>query len=211
MAQLAGAFSAAAVVYAVYGSAIDDYNAANHLARPDSPDTFSIFATSPASYFHGGYLGPLVDQLVGAAILVALIAALIDHRNQAPTGNMAPLIIGFIVAAIGCSFGTNAGYAINSARDLGPRLFAYLVGWGKLAFSGDYGATTRYWWIPIVGPLVGAVIGIFTYDFFIGRVLEARATMHLTPEPGLVPPPSTDAAAAVAGPVTVEDGDEQAA
>jgi glycerol uptake facilitator protein len=208
VAQLVGAFSAAAVVYAVYGPAIDNYNAANHLARPDSPDTYSIFATSPAAYFHGGYLGPLVDQLVGTAILVALIAALIDHRNQAPAGNTAPLIIGLVVAVIGCSFGTNAGYALNPARDLGPRLFTYLMGWGKLAFSGDYGSTTQYWWIPIVGPLIGAVLGIFLYDFFIGRVLDARAALLLPPEPGLAPVPSTEAASTVAGPVTVEDSAE---
>jgi glycerol uptake facilitator protein len=205
VAQLVGAFSGAAVVYAVYRSAIDDFNAANHLARPDSQDTFSIFATFPASYFHGGYLGPLVDQLVGTAILVVLIAALIDHRNQAPAGNMAPLIIGFVVAVISCSYGTNAGAALNPARDLGPRLFAYLAGWGKLALSGNYGQTTQYWWIPIVGPLAGAVIGIALYDFFIGHVLAARATMLLTPEPGLAPLPTTDAASAVAGPVTAEE------
>jgi glycerol uptake facilitator protein len=220
IAQLAGAFSAAAVVYAVYGPAIDDYNVANHLARPDSPETYSIFATFPAAYFHGGYLGPLADQLVGTAILVALIAALIDQRNQAPAGNMAPPIIGLVVAVIGCSFGTNAGYALNPARDLGPRVFTYLTGWGKLAFSGDYGSTTQYWWIPIVGPLIGAVIGIYTYDFFIGRVLDARAAMLLTPEPGLAPLPTTEAASRVAGPVTVEQSagaddlaadDEQAA
>jgi glycerol uptake facilitator protein len=204
VAQFVGAFSAAAVVYAVYGPAIDDYNATNHLARPQSVDTYSIFATFPAAYFHGGYLGPLVDQLVGTAILVALIAALIDHRNQAPAGNMAPLTIGFVVAVIGCAYGTNAGYALNPARDLGPRLFTYVMGWGKLAFSGDYGAGTQYWWIPIVGPLAGALIGIYLYDFFIGRGLDARATMLLTPEPGLAPPPTTDAASAVAGPVTLE-------
>jgi glycerol uptake facilitator protein len=205
VAQLTGAFSAAVVVYAVYGSAIDSYNSTHHLARPNSPDTYSIFATFPAPYFHGGYLGPFVDQVVGTAILVALIAALIDHRSQAPAGNMAPLIIGMIIAVIGCSYGTNAGYALNPARDLGPRLFAYFAGWGKLALSGDYGSTTQYWWIPIVGPLVGAVAGIFLYDFFIGHVLEARATLLLTPEPGLAPPPTTDAASGVAGPVTVED------
>lgn len=205
IAQLVGAFTGAAAVYAVYRSAIDDFNATNHLARPESQDTYSIFATYPASYFHGGYLGPLVDQIVGTAILVLLIAALIDHRNQAPAGNMAPLTIGFIVAVISCSYGTNAGAALNPARDFGPRLFAYLAGWGKLALSGNYGQTTQYWWIPIVGPLVGAVIGILLYDFFIGHVLDARATMMLTPEPGLTPLPTTDAASRVAGPVTAED------
>jgi glycerol uptake facilitator protein len=209
VAQMIGAFCAAAVVDAVYGPAIDNYNAARHLARADSPETYSIFATFPAPYFHGGYLGPVVDQVVGTAILIVLIAALIDPRNQAPAGNMAPLTIGFVVAVIGCSYGTNAGYALNPARDLGPRLFAYLRGWGQLAFPGNYGSsggqTTQYWWIPIVGPLLGAVVGIFAYDFFIGHVLAARAEMLMTPEPGLAPPPTTDAASRVAGPVTVED------
>ena len=204
IAQLVGAFCGAAVVYAVYASAIDDFNAAGHLARPDSQETYSIFATFPAAYFHGGYLGPFVDQLVGTAILVALIAALIDHRNQAPAGNIAPLLIGFVVAVIGLSYGTSAGYALNPARDFAPRLFAYLLGWGRLAFSGDYGPTSQYWWIPIAGPLIGGIVGVFLYDFFIGHVLDARAAMLRTPEPGLAPEPTTAAASAVAGPITVE-------
>jgi glycerol uptake facilitator len=203
-AQVAGAFCAAGAVYVVYRAAIDSHDAVNHVARADSMDTYSIFATYPASYFHGGYLGPVVDQLVGTAILVVLIAALIDNRNQAPAGNLTPLLIGFVIAVIGCSYGTNAGYALNPARELGPRLFACLNGWGKLAFPGDYGQTTNYWWIPVFVPLAGAVVGILLYDFFIGHVLDARAAMLLTPEPGLAPRPTTDAAAGVAGPVIAE-------
>ena len=205
ISQCAGAFCGAVAVYAVYRPAIDRYNAAHHLARADSMNTYAIFATSPAPYFHGGYLGPVVDQLVGTAILVVLIAALIDNRNQAPASNMAPLLIGFIIAVIGCSYGTNAGYALNPARELGPRLFAYVAGWGKLAFPGNYGQTTDYWWIPVFVPAFGAVAGIVLYDFFIGHVLDARATMLRTPEPGLAPVPTIDAAAGVAGPVTAED------
>lgn len=202
-AQLAGAFCASAAVYAVYRAAILAHDA--HTPRSQAADTFGIFATSPAPYFHGGYLGPVVDQLVGTAILVVLIAALIDNRNQAPSGNLAPLLIGFVVAVIGCAYGTNAGYALNPARDLGPRIFTWLEGWGKLALPGNYGQTTNYWWIPVFVPLLGAVVGILVYDFFIGHVLDARATMLLTPEPGLAPLPTTDAAAGVAGPVTMED------
>jgi glycerol uptake facilitator protein len=203
VSQIAGAFCAAAAVYAVYRAAIEAHDVG--IARPDAMDTYGIFATSPAQYFHGGYLGPVVDQLVGTAILVVLIAALIDNRNQAPAGNLAPLLIGFVIAVIGCSYGTNAGYALNPARELGPRVFAWLAGWGKLALPGDYGQTTNYWWIPVFIPLFGAVAGILLYDFFIGHVLDARATMLLTPEPGLAPLPTTDAASGVAGPVTVED------
>src|SRR5208283_1006790 len=86
--------------------------------------------------------------------------------------------IGFIVAAIGASYGANAGYAINPARDFGPRLFAYFAGWGKVALPGTYNAPgfsfSDYWWIPIVGPLIGGVIGVVIYDLFIGDVLYAR-------------------------------------
>ena len=103
---------------------------------------------------------------------------MIDLRNTAVGSNLAPLVIGLGVAAIGMSYGANAGYAINPARDFGPRLFAYFAGFGKVALPGSYnsgGLTfSDYFWIPIVGPLIGGVIGIVLYDLFIGDVLHAR-------------------------------------
>ncbi len=76
------------------------------------------------------------------------------------------------------SYGANAGYAINPARDFGPRLFAYFAGWGKVALPGTYSSAgltfSDYFWIPIVGPLIGGVIGVVLYDLFIGDVLHAR-------------------------------------
>lgn len=185
-AQVAGAFCGAGAVYSVYSSAIDWFNASGHLARPSSVSTFSIFATFPAPYFHGAWAGPFVDQVVGTAILVALVAALTDKRNQAPKGNVAPLLIGLVVGVIGLAYGTNAGYAINPARDFGPRMFTWALGWGKLAFPGDFGVFTSYWWIPIAGPLAGGLVGIILYDFFIGQVLGARAKAEKPPEPGRV-------------------------
>ncbi|GDY29156.1 MIP/aquaporin family protein [Gandjariella thermophila] len=189
-AQLAGALAGAAVVYAVYASAINAYNTTNNIAsRTQSLDTFAIFATFPAKYFGNGWVGPFVDQVVGTAILLALIAALIDRRNQAPAANVAPYLIGFVVVAIGLTYGTNAGYAINPARDLGPRLFTFAAGWGPIAFPGHYGWFTNYWWIPIAGPLVGGVLGILLYDLFVGLVLAARQVPEAepTPPPGRVP------------------------
>jgi glycerol uptake facilitator protein len=192
-AQLVGAFAGAALVYALYAPAINAFNATNNIAaRSQSVPTFAIFATFPAEYFNGGWGGPLVDQIVGAAVLVALVAALIDNRNQGPLSNLAPFLIGLIVAAIGFSIGTNAGYAINPARDLGPRVFTWLAGWGGLAFPGAGPWFDNYWWIPIVGPLIGGVVGICVYDLFIGNVLAARLARppeerEPTPEVGRVP------------------------
>jgi glycerol uptake facilitator protein len=91
VAQVVGAFAAAALVYALYAPAIDAFNAANNIAsRDQSVPTYAIFATFPAEYFNGGWWGPLLDQIVGTAILVGLVAALIDNRNQAPCRTWPP-------------------------------------------------------------------------------------------------------------------------
>lgn len=173
LAQVLGAFAAAAVVYAVYGSAINAFDQTNHFAtRPQSLPTFSIFATFPAQYFDGSWVGPFVDQVVGTALLLAVVAALIDRRNSAPAANLTPFVIGLVVVVIGLSFGTNAGYAINPARDLGPRVFALIAGWGHIAFPGQFQWFSNYWWIPIAGPLVGGVVGIVVYDLLAGWALR---------------------------------------
>ncbi|WP_308170095.1 MIP/aquaporin family protein [Acrocarpospora catenulata] len=178
-AQIAGAFAGAALVFAVYRPAIDAYEAAAQTPRSSGQAvaSFSIFATFPAGYFDG-WTGPFLDQVVGTGLLLVVVLALVDSRSQAISAKLGPLLIGFAVAAIGMSFGANAGYAINPARDLGPRLFAFLAGWGEVAVPGTVTSEglqfSNYLWIPIVGPLVGGVLGALLYDFFIGDVLHAR-------------------------------------
>jgi glycerol uptake facilitator protein len=177
-AQLAGAFVGAALVYAVYFEAIDAFNKASKTARDAAGGlaTFSIFATFPAPYFGGNNWGPFLDQVVGTMFLVMLIAAIVDQRNMGGfVKHFAPLMVGLLIAAIGISFGANAGYAINPARDLGPRLFAWLAGWGQVAMPGTVdGSFSWYFWVPIIGPLIGGVIGVIIYDLFIGDVLHSR-------------------------------------
>jgi glycerol uptake facilitator protein len=182
LAQVAGAFIGAAVVFLVYHDAISSYESVNHVTRGDanSVATFSIFATFPAPYFKGNWIGPLIDQIVGTAFLLVFVAALTDRRNLAPKGNMAPLLVGFAVAAIGMSYGANAGYAINPARDFGPRLFAAIAGWGQVALPGNGAGFSGFFWIPIIGPLIGGVLGILVYDFFIKNVLVARGVPEAT-------------------------------
>jgi glycerol uptake facilitator protein len=176
VAQVIGAFVGAALVYLVYRQAIGSFEVAKHITRgalggaADSTPTFSIFATFPAPYFGSSMIGPLIDQIVGTAFLLVFVLALTDERNQPPKSNLAPLLVGLAVAAIGMSYGANAGYAINPARDFGPRFFAWLAGWSRVALPGVHG----YFWVPIVGPLVGGVIGALVYDLFIRDVLLAR-------------------------------------
>jgi glycerol uptake facilitator protein len=190
IAQVVGAFVGAALVFLVYHSSMTAFEQAAHVTRGSGQSlaTYSIFATFPASYFHGGFAGPFIDQIVGTAFLLLLVAALIDSRNLGPQSNLGPFLIGLAVAAIGMSFGANAGYAINPARDFGPRLFAFVAGWGKVALPGTFSSGTfhfsNYFWIPIVGPLIGGVIGVLVYDFFVGDILHMRT---LPPPPGEIP------------------------
>jgi glycerol uptake facilitator protein len=174
LAQLAGAFVAAAVVFLNYHGAIESYESVHHITRGqlNSVPTYSIFATFPAGYLHT-WFGALIDEVIGTALLICVIFAITDERNQPPKSNIAPFIVGLVVVAIGISFGANTGYAINPARDLGPRLLTWIEGWGKIAVPGDYGNISTYMWIPIVGPLVGAAIGAVVYDVFIRDVLVA--------------------------------------
>jgi glycerol uptake facilitator protein len=86
-----------------------------------------------------------------------------------------------IVMAVGISFGANAGYAINPARDFGPRIFAWIAGWKSVAFPGNYANISGYFWVPIVGPLIGAALASVAYDVLIQDILKARKP----PEPGV--------------------------
>jgi len=173
-AQTAGALAGAALVFADYAPAIDMWNAAHDVvtrAAPGGMTTFSIFATFPAHYYGTSLLGPLFDQIIATFFLLLFILAIVDSMNVGVQANLAPFMVGMAVAAVGMSFGTGSGYAINPARDFGPRLFCWLMGWGPNAFPGPYG----YWWVPIIGPLIGGPLGVGLYRFFIADTLSARA------------------------------------
>ncbi len=175
LAQVVGAFVAAALVYASYRWAIEAFDAKAGTPRDQSLSSFSIFATFPAEYFGNSWWGPFLDQMVGTALLLLLICALTDTRNSAPMANLGPFLIGLVVVVIGLAWGTNAGYAINPARDFGPRLFTYFEGWSSIALPGTFDWFSNYWWIPIAGPLAGGVIGMFVYDLLISPMVKARS------------------------------------
>lgn len=178
IAQILGAFVAAFLIYQLYAPAINAFESANDISRgsPESAATFGVFATSPAPYI-GDWWGAFFTELVATALLLMLILAVVDNMNQPPKANLAPWIIGFIVVAIGLSFGANSGYAINPARDLGPRLLAWIEGWESVAVPGDYGNVNSYMWVPILAPLLGGAIGAYLYDFFINDNLAARGVV----------------------------------
>ncbi|MBM4088320.1 MAG: MIP family channel protein [Planctomycetes bacterium] len=163
LAQLAGAFVASAIVYATYYDALQAFDGGTRQVTGDQA-TAGIWATYPQPFLTPIF-GGLVDQIVGTALLLLCISALSDKRNLAPAPSVAPILVGATVLVIGIAFGYNSGYAINPARDLGPRLFTYVAGWGSEVFRAGNG----WWWIPIVGPLIGGVLGAWLYDLLIAR------------------------------------------
>ncbi|MEU3339462.1 MIP/aquaporin family protein [Streptomyces sp. NPDC006668] len=179
VAQTLGAFIAALLVR---------WNYTEVLAKFDPGHTIKsqgVFSTLPGNGFLPvSELGALRDQIIGTAILLLLIFAVTDLLNTPPGANLAPVVIGFLVVAIGMAWGTDAGYAINPARDFGPRLASYLTGYGT-AWRDQYG--NIYWWVPIVGPFIGGVVGAALYRFVIGPFLPTAEQ-----EPGRVPAPEGD-------------------
>ena len=162
LAQLAGAFLGAAVTFLTYREAFDRFDGGVRQVT-GTQATAGIFATYPQPYL--SLAGGFVDQVVGTALLMLLIFALGDTRNFAPEGRFGPVLVGAAVVLIGMSFGLNAGYAINPARDLGPRLFTLVAGWGSAVFRAGNG----WWWVPIVAPPIGAVLGGYAYDALVTR------------------------------------------
>ena len=163
VAQILGAFVAAAILYFVYHGAIVNMTGAKNVADAVG----GVFYTSPKSFV--GTFGAFGDEFIGTALLVGLIFAITDGRNQPVQGNVNPLIIGLLIVAIGASFGLNTGYAINPARDFGPRLWMAIVSGGA-----SFSANNFYFWVPIVAPLLGGVVGAFIYDLTLGRVILAK-------------------------------------
>jgi glycerol uptake facilitator protein len=168
-AQLAGAFVGATIVYFDYSAAFAAFEemkgisrgalVSGNLAGPAAGGA-GVFATYPA---FNGLTGNLFSEFLGTTILLFAVRAVTDRKNAAPGANLEPVLIGTIVWAIGLSLGGLTGYAINPARDLGPRLASAAFGWGFSVFrSHDY-----YFWVPIVGPLAGGVAGALLYDFTI--------------------------------------------
>jgi MIP family channel proteins len=160
-AQVVGAFAGAAVTYATYREAFDHFDGGIRQVT-GAHATAGIFATYPQAFL-SNVPGGLMDQVVGTGLLLLAIFALGDSKNMAPEPKIGPMFVGALVVLIGMSFGFNSGYAINPARDLGPRVFTALAGWGGDVFRAGNG----WWWVPIVGPLLGGVLGGFVYDLFV--------------------------------------------
>lgn len=167
-AQTLGGFAGAVLVYVLYAPVINLFNATHHITRA-AGGAAGVFFTHP-----GLAVTPLhafMDEVLLTAILIFGIFAITEKYNeQAPGANSGALIIGFLVAAIGASMGYLEAWALNPARDFGPRLFCLFAGWGSAAFPSP----GNYWWVPVAGPLLGGALGGAAYQMLIHPFLPAR-------------------------------------
>ena len=145
LAQLLGAFVGSVLVWVHY---------LPHWKETLDADTKrAVFCTAPAIR---STLSNLVSEIIATAVLV--LAILFIGANEFKQG-LNPIVIGLIVIAVGLSLGGTTGFAINPARDLGPRL-AHFV----LPIHGKGNSDWSYAWIPVVGPMVGGLFGAWVYN-----------------------------------------------
>lgn len=168
VAQMIGAFLGAFAVYLCYREGLI------HAGMPN------VWCTGPGSTFGEAFWGgggsaaagsfsfvtAFITEIFGTAVLLWGVLASGDNKNTGLMHNMGPFLVGGTVLAVGLSLGGPSGYAINPARDLGPRLFGLVAGTKDLFTNG-------YWWIPVVAPIIGGALGAYTYDWFVTKYLPA--------------------------------------
>ncbi|KAM3873312.1 aquaporin-10a [Diretmus argenteus] len=160
LSQLLGAYVASGLVYLVYYDAIMAFSG-GVLTVYGPNETASIFATYPSEYI--SLSSSFLDQVVGTGMLMLCILCLDEKRNTPAPPELIPPIVAVIVLGISMSMSANCGAAINPARDLGPRLLTLTAGWGPEVFT-----CYNYWfWVPLVAPLIGGVLGSLMYVVFI--------------------------------------------
>ena len=151
-AQLVGAFLGGAIVWLAY---------LPHWAVTESAASkLAVFSTAPAIR---NTTANLLTEVIGTFVLVLGVLAILTPKNLNPIHGwdvgFGPFLVGVLVWAIGLSLGGPTGYAINPARDLGPR-----VAHALLPIAGKGGSDWRYAWIPVVGPIIGGLIAALLYQ-----------------------------------------------
>jgi glycerol uptake facilitator protein len=147
--QLVGAFIGAVLVFLAY---------LPHWEETEDPGLkLAVFSTGPAIR---NYPANILTEVIGTFILVFGILAILANAKTA-ADPVVPLVIGFLVVGIGMSLGGPTGYAINPARDLGPRIAHAL-----LPIAGKGPSDWGYAWVPVVGPIIGGILGAVVFDVF---------------------------------------------
>ncbi|KAF8073908.1 major intrinsic protein superfamily membrane channel protein [Lyophyllum atratum] len=159
VSQLLGGLMGAALVYWNYFHAIDIFEGGKGVRTLKTASLFSTYAldymTNVSCFF---------SEFLATAVLVVAVFAINDKKNCPPPSGLAPLVLFILILGIGAALGMETAYALNPARDLGPRLLTSMVGYGKAVYTYRH----QYWiWCPVMGPFTGALAGGAFYDAFL--------------------------------------------
>jgi len=182
LSQTAGACAGSLILFGLYHGLIAHFEAAHHLVRggPGSELSAMVFGeyfpnpamvgTSPEAYAQVSRVTAFFGELVGTAFLACFVFALTERRNPEKPRFMVPLFIGLTVAAVISIIAPLTQAGLNPARDFGPRLVAYVLGWGEVAIPGPRGGFLD---VYILAPIIGALIGAGGYELMVKRHLPA--------------------------------------
>ncbi|XP_006268313.1 aquaporin-7 [Alligator mississippiensis] len=160
LGQFLGSFVAAATIFGLYYDALYLYTGGNFTVTGPNA-TAGFFATYPAPYM--SLTGAFFNEFTGTAVLLLGILIIHDEKNNPALKGTQAVVTGLLVFVIGMSMGINTGYAINPSRDLPPRIFTAIAGWGLEVFR----AGNNWWWVPIVAPTLGSLFGVLVHKLFI--------------------------------------------
>ncbi|NXY15406.1 AQP7 protein, partial [Atrichornis clamosus] len=158
--QFLGSFLAAATVFALYYDALYAFTDGN-LTVTGPTATALIFSTYPAPNVTPQ--GAFFTEFTATIMLTLGILVIHDEKNNAAIKGAQPMLTGMLVLGIGLGMGLNTGYAINPSRDLPPRIFTAVAGWGMDVFTAEH----SWWWIPVTAPVLGCLAGVLIYKVFI--------------------------------------------
>jgi glycerol uptake facilitator protein len=188
--QILGAFIASAAIHAAFSGILESFEAAEGLVRGQagsqlSAMAYTTYAPNPAIIGNSaealsqvGMGQWFISEVIITAVLVFGIFFLVEEANEGrPLANMSALIIGLLVGALVAYEAPVSMAALNPARDLGPRVWAFLAGWGEIAFPGPRGG----FWIPTISTIIGGLFGGAVYKYIFRSIYPAQ------PEPGRIP------------------------
>jgi glycerol uptake facilitator protein len=187
-AQFSGGILAALVLYLLWNPTCIQFEAEHGIVRGEpgsqlSAMWFGEYFPNPALYGTDAkafaQVSPAVGfaaEALGTAILLFCIMALTDPRNPAASKALVPLMVGLTVGVVISILAPLSQAGLNPARDLAPRIVSYFAGWGRIAIPGPRGCE---WWVYVVAPIVGGVVGAGVHQVLRGGLDEADSLPHI--------------------------------
>lgn len=179
IAQVSGAFLAGLVLYVLFSPSIAAYESSHGIIRGTAASIktaamFGEYYSAPGRTAVVSLPLAITTEAFGTFLLVIMIFALTEGCNVGrPDEALTPVFIGLTVTSIICLAAPLTQAGLNPARDLGPRLVAWIMGWGNAAFPDQHGG---FFYVYILGPIVGGILASLVFVFFIEKLMKRQVS-----------------------------------